>query len=343
MKPVITFGEVMMRLAPPNYLRFFQTNSFDVTFCGAEANVSASLARFGIPSDFITRLPKNDLADACIGFLEKHNIGTKYILRGGERLGVLFYEYGSSQRASKVIYDRANSAIATVEPGMFAWHEIFSNASWFHFSGITPALSQGCANACLEAVQIAYSLGITISCDMNYRANLWRWGRTAHEIMPELISKSSILVGNEEDAEKVLGIHPSGVDVTKGQVSATDYYEAFAEISNRFSNLEIIVFTLRGSRSASNNSWSAVIWNRGKIFTAPTYEITPIVDRVGAGDSFMAGLIYGITTYSNLQDALCFATAASCLKHTIVGDFNVVSIEEVKKLMSGDISGRVVR
>ncbi|MGQ9502410.1 MAG: PfkB family carbohydrate kinase [Anaerolineae bacterium] len=341
---VITFGEIMMRLSPPDHLRFRQTRSFDVTFGGGEANVAVSLANFGIPIDYVTRLPQNDLGDACIMFLRQFGVGVDKIVRGGERLGIYFLEHGAVQRGSKVIYDRAGSAVATIERGMIDWKQVFSDADWFHWTGITPAISANLADVCLEGIQVAREMGLTISCDLNYRKNLWNWGKKATEIMPDMVKLCDIAIGNEEDAEKVFGIKAPETDVQAGRVEAGQYRYVCEELQRRFPNLKMIAITLRGSISASHNTWSGVLWDQGNFYTAPLYNITHIVDRVGAGDAFVAGLIYGLRTYGDdRQKALSFAVAASCLKHSIMGDFNLVTVSEVEAIMAGDISGRVSR
>ncbi len=340
---VVTFGEIMMRLSPPGALRFGQARSFDVVYGGGEANVAVSLANLGLPVDYVTRLPNNDLGDACIQFLRQYGVGVDKISRGGERLGIYFLEAGSAQRGSKVIYDRAGSAIAAIQAGMINWREVFSGAGWFHWTGITPAISEGAAAACLEAAQTAKDMGLTVSCDLNYRKNLWKWGKKASEVMPDLVRCCDVAVGNEEDADKVFGIKATEADVIAGKVEAAFFADVCGELARRFPGLKTIAITLRGSLSASHNTWSAVAWQQGNMYTAPQYNITPIVDRVGGGDSFCAGLIYGLCTYQDVQQALNFATAASCLKHTVLGDFNLVSVAEVEKLMSGDESGRVSR
>jgi 2-dehydro-3-deoxygluconokinase len=351
MKKIVTFGEIMLRLSPPNFQRFIQARSFDVIYGGGEANVAATLANYGQEVEYVTRLPANDVGDACLNFLRQYGVGTRHVVRGGDRLGIYFLEMGSAQRGSKVIYDRAGSAIATIEPGMIDWKAAFAGADWFHWTGITPAISEGTATACLEAVTTAKEMGLTVSCDLNYRRKLWKWGKTAGEVMPELVSLCDVAVGNEEDADKVFGIRAPEADVTAGKVEAEAYVYVCNELAKRFPSLKTIAITLRGSLSASHNTWSAVLWARpeqdqgdqGRVYIAPRYDITPIVDRVGGGDSFCGGLIYGLRTYADVQQALNFATAASCLKHTIPGDFNLVSVAEVEKLMGGDVSGRVSR
>lgn len=341
---VVTFGEIMMRLSPPGHLRFAQARSFDVIYGGGEANVAATLARFGLSADFVTRLPANDLGDACIGYLASWGVGTSKIVRGGDRLGLYFLETGAVQRGSKVIYDRAGSAIATCEPGMIDWDSVFADADWFHWTGITPALSESLAATCREGIHAAKAAGLTVSCDLNYRSKLWTWGKTAGEVMPELVALCDIAVGNEEDADKVFGIRAPGVDVERGEVAAAAYQSVCQQLCEQFPNLRLVAVTLRGSKSASHNTWSAVLYDKRRLYTAPVYDITPIVDRVGGGDAFVGGLIYGLKTYGDdLQAALEFAVAASCLKHSIVGDFNLVSVAEVEALRQGSGSGRVQR
>ncbi len=341
---VVAFGEIMMRLSPPGFLRFVQVHSFDVTFGGSEANVLALLARLGVETEYVTRLPDNELGELCLMCLRQHGIGTAKIVRGGARLGIYFVERGAVQRPSKVIYDRANSAIATIEKGMIDWEQTLAGADWFHWSGITPAISENLAAVCLEGVQKAREMGLTVSCDLNYRSKLWKWGKSPGEVMPEMVRLCDMVIGNEEDADKVFGIRAPDTDVTSGRVDADKYRHVCTKLVERFPNVRTVGITLRGSLSASHNTWSGVLWHEGQMYTAPTYDITHIVDRVGAGDSFAAGLIYGLRRYvDDPQTALNFAVAASCLKHTIIGDFNTVSLAEIEKLMGGDVSGRVSR
>ncbi len=344
MTKVITFGEIMLRLSTPGYERFSQSRQFNIQFGGGEANVAVSLANFGIPVDFITRLPQNDLAQACVMELKRYGVGTGKIAYGGERLGIYFLESGAVARASKVIYDRAHSSIATIQPGMIDWEMAFDGVSWFHWTGITPAIAEGTAKVCLEAIQAAGKKGITVSTDLNYRKNLWKYGKKVSEVMPDLVAGCDIILGNEEDAEKVFGIKPDHGNVTGGHVEASAYESVCRQLMQKFPKSKKVIITLRGSISASHNTWSGVLWDGKRLLQAPTYDITHIVDRVGGGDSFMGGLIYGLITYpGDDQKALNFAVAASCLKHTIPGDFNLVSVEEVEKLMGGDASGRVAR
>ncbi len=345
MKKVVTFGEIMLRLAPPGFLRFSQTNTFDVIYGGGESNVAVSLANYGIPVDFVTRLPDNDIGRCALMEMRKRGVGTDHIIFGGERLGIYFLETGAVSRGSKVVYDRAHSAVSTIESGMIDWERVFDGAQWFHWTGITPAISQGAADVCLEAIKAANQLGITVSTDLNYRKKLWKYGKTPGEIMPDLVAGCDVILGNEEDAEKHFGIHPDEVDVTQGDsMDAAAYISVCKQLMDRFSRAKKIIITLRGSISASHNTWSGVLFNGTDFFSAPTYQITHIVDRVGGGDSFMGGLIYGLLNYpDDDQTALNYAVAASCLKHTIYGDANQVTIDEVEKLMGGDASGRVSR
>ena len=341
---VVCFGEIMLRLSPPGFQRFVQARNFDVIFGGGESNVAVSLANYGISSKFVTRLPNNDMGAACTNFLRQYGVDTSDIVKGGDRLGIYFLEMGSMQRSSKVIYDRAGSSLATIEPGMIDWDTVFDGATWFHWTGITPAIAEGPAKACLEAVKKAKEKGLTVSCDLNYRAKLWKWGKKASEVMPELVEYSDVAIGNEEDADKVFGIRAKGADVTGGNVAGEQYQDVIHQLVKRFPNLKKVAITLRGSISASHNSWSGLLYDGQNFFQAPVFQITHMVDRVGGGDSFMGGLIYGLLTYGDdMQKAINFAVAASCLKHSIFGDFNLVSVAEVEKLMGGDVSGRVSR
>ena len=344
MKKVITFGEVMLRLAAPGNERFIQSPLLSATFGGGEANVAVSLANYGIPVSFVTRLPANDLGMACIKELRGLGVGTEHIVSGGERMGIYFLETGAVNRASKVIYDRSHSALSEIEPGMIDWDHLFEDAGWFHWTGITPAVSESAALVCREAIDAASRNGLTVSTDLNYRKKLWKWGKTAREVMPDLVQGCDIILGNEEDAAMALDIHPDGVDVTKGEVEAEAYLSVSKKIMELVPRCKKVITTLRGSISASHNTWSGVLYDGSKLYRAPEYDITHMVDRVGGGDSFMGGLIYGLLTYGDdVQSALDFAVAASSLKHTIYGDYNRVTIAEVEKLMGGDASGRVTR
>ena len=336
----------MLRLSTPGYLRFGQARQFDATFGGGEANVAVSLANYGLDARFVTRLPENDIARACVRDLRSYGVDTSGIVWGGERLGIYFLETGAVARPSKVVYDRANSAIASIQPGMIDWEKVFKGADWFHWTGITPALSQGAADVCLEAVKAANALGITVSCDLNYRKNLWKYGKKAGEVMPALVEGCDIILGNEEDADKVFGIKPEGFDVTAtgGAIDQSRFRSVGEQLMKRFPRAKKVIITLRGSINANHNTWGGVLWDGRTLYESPRYDITHIVDRVGGGDSFMGGLIYGLLTFAgDDQKALNFAVAASCLKHTVFGDYNQVTVAEVENLMKGDASGRVSR
>ena len=344
MSKIVTFGEIMLRLVPPGFERFSQVKQFNASFGGGEANVAVSLANFGLNVDYVTRLPKNDIAETCLMDLRRYKVGTDKIIFGGDRVGIYFLENGAVARASKVIYDRANSAIADIQPGMVNWDSVFEGVTWFHWTGITPAISEGAALACKEAIEVANKKGITVSTDLNFRKNLWKWGKQASEVMPDLVAGCDIILGNEEDAAMVFGIHPEGVDVTSGHIEAAAYESVCRQMMAKFPRAKKVIVTLRGSVNANHNTWSGVLFDGKVLYQAPNYDITHIVDRVGGGDSFMGGLIYGLITYhGDDQRALNFAVAASCLKHTIIGDFNLVTVKEVETLLGGDGSGRVSR
>lgn len=345
MAKVVTFGEIMVRLGAPDYLKLIQANRFDVSYAGAEANVAVSLANYGIETDYITCLPDNPIAEHCIMDLRGHKVGVDNIQRTGKRMGILYLETGSNARPSKVFYDREDSSIATVEPGSIDWKEILKDADWFHWTGITPALSANAAAECLKAIKTANNINITVSCDINYRANLWRYGKTAAEVMPEMVAGSDIILGNEEDCEKVFGIKPKDFDVanTFGKVEQSSFLSVCQQMMEHFPRCKKIAVTLRGSINANHNTWGGVLYNGNELIESRRYDITDIVDRVGGGDSFMGGLIFGLLHYQDDRKALEFATAASCLKHTLKGDFNWVTVKEVENLMNGDASGRVKR
>ncbi len=344
-KKIVCFGEIMLRLTPPGYKRFSQAQSFDVVYGGGESNVAVSLANYGLSTEFVTRLPNNDIGDCALMEMRKRNVGTSYILKGGERLGIYFLEMGAVSRGSKVVYDRAHSSISTIEKGMINWKAVFADADWFHWTGITPAISQSAADVCLEAVKVASEMGLTISTDLNYRAKLWKYGVEPEAIMTELTSYCDVILGNEEDAEKHFGIKPEGVDITTEghKVKAEAFLSVCKQMMRKFPKAKKVITTLRGSISASHNTWAGVLYDGKTMYQSKEYQITDIVDRVGGGDSFMGGLIYGLRTYESDQKALDFAVAASCLKHTIYGDANLVTVDEVEKLMGGDASGRVAR
>lgn len=342
MKRVVTLGEIMLRLKSPGHERLFQSPLLEATFGGAESNVAVSLANYGLAATFVTALPRNPLGDNAVAELRRFGVDTRHIARQGERVGIYFLEAGANQRPSKVVYDRAGSSISTAQPSDFDWNEIFDGADWFHVSGITPAISESAAALALEAARAAREKSIPVSCDYNYRKNLWKWGKPAVEVMRELARHVTVGIANEEDCQKSLGIDLD-VDVHSGEL-ATEMYRALAErVLEAFPNLEAQVITLRESKSADHNGWSACMHNRKEFLLSRHYEITDIVDRVGGGDSFAAGLIYGLLAYGDDARALEFATAASCLKHSVPGDFNRVDVGEVENLMKGDASGRVQR
>ena len=346
MNKVVTFGEIVLILSPPGFLRFSQTNSFDVVYGGGESNVAVSLANYGVPVEFVTRLPKTDIGECALMEMRKRGVGTSHITYGGDRLGIYFLETGAVSRGSKVVYDRANSAMAEIESGMIDWDQVFDGASWFHWTGITPAISKSAADVCLEAVKIASDRGITISTDLNYRSKLWQYGGNREAIMTELTSYCDIILGNEEDAEMQFGIKPEGLDITTQghDIKAEAFLSVCKQMMKKFPRAKKVITTLRGSLSASHNTWAGVLYDGKNMYESTQYQITDIVDRVGGGDSFMGGLIYGLLHYPNQdQKALDFAVAASCLKHTIKGDANLVTIQEIEKLMNGDASGRVNR
>ena len=339
-KKVVTFGEIMLRLSPPGHLRCVQADTFSAVYGGGEANVAVSLSNYGLDSYFVTKLPAHEIGQAAVNHLRRYGVKTEYIKRGGERVGIYFLEIGASQRPSKVVYDRSHSAISQVEPGEFNWEEIFSGAAWFHFTGITPALSDGAAAVTLEAVKAAKKLGVKVSADLNYRKKLWTPDK-ANRVMSELMSYVDVAIGNEEDAEKVFGIKAADSEITAGKLSEEGYRAVAKELADRF-NLEKVAITLRESLSASDNNWSALLYDGKDFYRSRVYKIH-IVDRVGGGDSFAAGLIYSLLKGETSRDAVEFAVAASCLKHTIFGDFNLVTEEEVRNLAAGDASGRVQR
>lgn len=337
---VVTFGELMLRLAPPGYERLVQSDSLVATFGGGEANVAVSLAQFGLDVDFVTKLPKHEIGQAAVNALRRYGVGTSQVVRGGDRIGIYFLEKGASQRPSKVIYDRAHSAIADAAASDFDWDSIFSDTRWFHFTGITPALGESAAALTMAACQAAKFKGITVSCDLNYRKNLWSKAE-ARAVMTELAPYVDVCIANEEDAADVFGISAEATDITGGQLSTDGYASVARQLRDRFGFKQVAI-TLRGSISANDNQWAAILLDGDQIYQSRSY-LVHIVDRVGGGDSFGAGLIYAsLQGYGN-QDTIEFAVAASCLKHSIEGDFNLVSVDEVRKLAGGDASGRVQR
>lgn len=337
---VITFGEIMLRLSTPVYRRLIQTDSFDVTYGGGEANVSISLANFGLDCYYVTKLPNNSIGDAALNHLRRFGVRTDYITRGGKRLGAYFLEVGASQRPSKVIYDRAHSAISEAQIDDFNWDGIFQDACWFHFTGITPAISNSAAELTLKAVKKAKENNLKVSCDLNYRGKLWST-KKANKTMTPLMDYVDIAIGNEEDAEKIFSIKAPKSEITAGKLNEAGYRVVAQELSKRF-NLEIVAITLRESYSASDNGWSAMAYDRKNYYNSTKYKIH-IVDRVGGGDAFAGGLIYSLIKGKELAEALEFGVAASCLKHTIPGDFNLFNEEEVRLLQEGNVSGRVQR
>lgn len=340
MSKIITFGEIMLRLAPEGYDRFVQAEQYGATFGGGEANVAVSLANFGLNAGFVTKLPKHEIGQAAINSLRRYGVDTTYITRGGDRIGIYFLEKGASQRPSKVIYDRAGSSIATATPTDFDWNTIFQDVDWFHFTGITPALGDTIAAICLEACKVAKEKGITISCDLNYRNKLWSKEK-AGKVMGDLCNYVDICIANEEDASDVFGIKASGTDVTTGNVNHDGYREVAKELVRRF-GFKKVAITLRESLSANDNNWAAMLYDGTDFYFSKKY-LMHIVDRVGGGDSFGGGLIYSCLHNFDPQKTIEFAVAASCLKHSIEGDFNQVSVDEVMKLAGGDASGRVQR
>jgi 2-dehydro-3-deoxygluconokinase len=340
---VVSFGEIMLRLAPPGFERLLQSPQFVATFGGGEANVAVSVAGFGHPARYITVLPdKNPIADAVLAQLRGFGVDTSRIVRGKGRMGIYFLESGANQRPSKVVYDRENSAIALAGPGAVDWSAALADAGWFHVTGITPALSQSAADLALEAVQKARAGGLTVSCDLNYRKNLWKYGKTAPEVMRGLMKHVDVAIANEEDCQAALGIQ-ADVDVHSGKLEAAKYEALTKCVLEEYPELKTIAITLRESKSASHNGWSACLNDRKQFLVSRYYDITHIVDRVGGGDAFAGGLIYGLLNLGSSQAALEFAVAASCLKHSIPGDFNRFTADEVKALIKGGGSGRVQR
>jgi len=339
-KKIVTFGEIMLRLAPQGYYRFVQSDVLGATYGGGEANVAVSLANYGFDAAFVTKLPKHEIGQAAINSLRCFGVDTTKIIRGGERVGIYFLEKGASQRPSKVIYDRAGSSISTAVKSDFNWKEIFAGVEWFHFTGITPALNDDIADICLDACKTAKDMGITISCDLNYRNKLWSKEK-AGQVMGELCKYVDVCIANEEDAADVFGIHAAGTDVTKGEVNHEGYKDVATQLANRF-GFQKVAITLRESISANDNNWSAMLYDGNDFFFSKKYSMR-IVDRVGGGDSFGGGLICAALNGYSSQETIEFAVAASCLKHSIEGDFNMVSMDEVSKLAGGDASGRVQR
>jgi 2-dehydro-3-deoxygluconokinase len=341
-KPVVTFGEIMLRLAPPGFERFLQSPRFVATWGGGEANVAVALAVFGWPAAYVTVVPNNPIADAMIAELRRFGVDTSKILRGKGRMGIYFVEPGANQRPSKVVYDRDNAAIALAKPGDIDWHAVFDGAGWFHVTGITPALSQSAADLAIEAAAKAKQKGLTVSVDLNFRKNLWKYGKTARQVMPEIVKSVDVVIANEEDCQMALGVEIAA-DVHSGKLDPKQYEELTKKVMAQYPNVKKVAITLRESKSASHNGWSACLNDGNTFLLSRYYDITHIVDRVGGGDAFAGGLIYGLQALEGSREALEFAVAASCLKHSIPGDFNRFTVDEVKALIKGGGSGRVQR
>ncbi|WP_299819727.1 sugar kinase [uncultured Pontibacter sp.] len=334
---VVTFGEVMMRLSTPGFARFIQSDAFDVTYGGGEANVAVSLAQFGVGAAHVTRFPDNELGRSASNLMRKYGVDTQHIVYGGNRLGLYFLETGASVRASKVIYDRAGSAFADLDVDMIDWERALEGANWFHWTGITPAISEGAAASCKRAIEVANSMGITVSADINYRKNLWQYGKKASEVMPDLIAGCDIIVSGKSDAKDILNIK------SKESEDEASYIDVFSQIMERFPKVKKVINTTRGSISASHNTLSGMLYNGKQLLTTTTYDINPIIDRIGGGDAFMAGFIYGMLQFDDDQRAIDFGVAASVLKHTILEDANLATVAEVEMLLNGDTSGRLQR
>ena len=339
-KRIVTFGEIMMRLNPSGYLRFLHAENFEASYAGGEANVAVSLANFGMNAAFVSKVPTHEIGQCAVNALRHYGVDTENMVRGGARLGLYFVEKGASQRASKVIYDRAGSAIACATKADFDWAAIFEGADWFHWTGITPALGGELPEICLEACKAAKAKGVKISCDLNFRKKLWT-SQQANEVMSKLMPYVDVCIANEEDAKDVFGIEAENTDINSGKIDHTGYISVAKQLQQRF-GCEKVAITLRGSITASDNNWAAMLYDGQQAYFSPTYTVH-IVDRVGGGDSFGAGLIYALLQGKAMQDAVNFAVAASCLKHTIEHDFNLVSVAEVEALAAGNASGRVQR
>lgn len=338
----ITFGEVMLRLKSPGAERLFQTHLLEATWGGGEANVAVSLANYGVDSAFVSVLPDNEIARACISSLRSFGVDTSMIARCDGRMGIYFLENGANQRGSKVVYDRSGSAISQAKTGSIKWEQVFQGANWFHITGITPAISQSAADLSLEAVEAAKKAGLTVSCDFNYRSKLWKYGKSAPEVMTQLVKSVDFGIANEEDCQKSLGIE-ADIAVEKGELDTARYEHLAKKVLEKFPAMKAIAITLRESKSADHNGWSACMYDRDNFYLSAKYDITDIVDRVGGGDAFASGLIYGLINGKGPEYSLNFAVAASCLKHSIQGDFNRVSVKEVEGLMGGNATGRVQR
>lgn len=343
-KEIVTFGEILLRLKSPGNNLLSQANQLEMSFGGAEANVAVSLASLGLKANFITRIPSNELGEMVLGLLRKYNVGTRNILMGGNRLGLYFLETGALLRPSKIIYDRAFSSFSEIQPGMINWKDVLREARWFHWSGISPALSSSSAQICNEALDVCKKKGITVSCDLNFRKNLWKYGRKPSDIMDELVQKCDLLVGNEEDVQNVLNIFPLKQKNNIKEKKYSDFISISKQLFSKFPRLQHIGFSIRNSISADWNKWSGLLFDKKEIFRSNEYDLTDIVDRVGSGDAFMAGIIYGMVNFpENKQRIIDFAVAASCLKHSINGDFNLARVDEVENIIKGNTSGRINR
>ncbi len=344
---IVTFGEIMLRLKSPGQERLLQSPLLEATFGGGEANVAVSLAQFGLETTFVTALPLNPIGDACLAFLKGKGVDTSWIVRRPERMGIYYLEAGANQRPSKVVYDRAHSAIMEMPPTAIDWDKTLEGAAWFHITGITPALSASTAESALQAMKTARSKGVTVSCDYNYRKNLWKYGKQAAQVMPELARIAQVGIANEEDCQLALGISMDEPGVQKefedGRIDPAKYERLCEKVLGAFPNLKYQAITLRESQSADRNGWSACLHDRTEFLISTPYEVTDIVDRVGTGDAFAAGLIYGLVSGYSHREALEFATAASCLKHSIPGDMNFCTVDEVRQLMTNGGSGRIQR
>lgn len=343
-KKVVAFGEVMLRLSPPKHNRFCQSQEFNMSFGGGEANTAISLANYGVDAEFITRLPDNEIAKKCMGVLRAKYVNIDHIITGGNRMGIYYLETGASMRASKVVYDRKGSAFTEIKPGMINWEEIFEDAGWFHWSGITPALSQNTADACLEAIEVASRMGLTISCDINNRFALWKYGKTIQEVLPQMIKHCDVILASKEDMATIFNIHPLEADISNSadndNLDIAIYESVCKQFIQQYPKAKKIFTTFRDSISASHNKLNAVLYNGEQMFKGPMYDISDIIDRVGAGDSFMGGMIYGLLHYND-QKAINFAETASFLKHTIYGDFNRVTLKEINAVMDGKVSADI--
>ena len=340
MGKIITFGEILLRLSTERHLRFSQSESYKATYGGGEFNVAVSLANYGVNAEYVTRLPDNELGNCALKEMRKLNVGNQNVLLGGERIGIYFLETGTSTRASNIVYDRAHSAMATLQKGMFDWREILKEATWFHWSGITPALSESAADACLEAIEIAHEMGITISTDLNYRSKLWKYGKTPKEIMPKMLRYTTVMLGDIDTANFMLG----APDVNPNYEDLESLPMLYNQLFKICPNLKYVATTLRYSVSASHQRIGGILYDGATVYNASVQDVTPVVDRVGSGDAFMGGLIYGLNEKPfNMQRALNFSVAACCLKHTVSGDYNLVTKDEIEKLIDGDFSGKVSR